>query len=403
MKKDLELLIEEQFYKTDKIVGVKLLNEVVNKNAINLLEQSTKINRGNVAEGILGCVLAARLAKGSDITEEEAVQTIKAVEKLPNISSKPTSVEKNLNLKYGKSKKIVLRVKLLAIDFNALTSDAYLNTAYEIGSAVSYANTSFNDFADLFISQKKADIATVSCIGLDDQKGTKVDISVSSNNLGDKKVSLSLKTLTKQLGQVGTAWRADKAATKQVRGIADLLEGIFGISLDDKKYMKKYNDAVSDRINNRVAAINAVNEVYKDAAELANKKTAPVKRKNDKEYIEFLKQLANGIAREATGGEEGVQLLQLKKGSFSLLDFSKLEKFMEENYKNCTIQIVYLVKTQMPYLEVILKIEDEKKQTIDYGKLISIRPKIRPAPSTEFRHYVQKEAGLATLLNTFKK
>jgi hypothetical protein len=58
MKKDLELLIEEQFYKTDKVIGAKLLNEII-KEQINLLEQA----KDEQAAGEIALIL-------SDIGEE---------------------------------------------------------------------------------------------------------------------------------------------------------------------------------------------------------------------------------------------------------------------------------------------------------------------------------------------
>jgi hypothetical protein len=51
----------------------------------------------------------------------------------------------------------------------------------------------------------------------------------------------------------------------------------------------------------------------------------------------------------------------------------------------------------VPYLFITLKVDGQ-----DFGKLISIRPKIRVEEGVkvkEFRHYVQKEPGLSKLLS----
>jgi hypothetical protein len=382
------------------------LISLIKESYLASLEEGTvsKINRGNVAEAILGTALYTKFLLGKEITRADVENQIKNISGIGNTSSSKDYIEKTITQNITSKKNVSLRMKFLSTDFNAFQDPKYIKDAYEIDSAIQFANTAKNveDIVNKFL-KLRSDQVNIDCIGLDDQKGTKADVRVASKNLGDKIISLSLKTLTKQLGQVGINWRTDPTAKKQIRGISDVLEGLFSISLDDKVYKEKYEVAVANRGSDREAVIKVIKNVYEDAAKQATILAAERKQSDDNSYIDFLKNLAVGISKEATGGEADIHLLQLKKGSFNLIDFSKLEKRMEDLKKDCDISVKCISAALVPYIQVFLNISNEDGSKPESHMLISIRPKIRPSPSNEFRHYIQKESGLTALLSNFHK
>lgn len=382
------------------------------------LEKAKKVNRGNVAEGLIGAALYAKLIKRSEITSEDAKSVISSMSSQSG-GDEGGKVVKNLSTKKG-NKTFIFRLGLLSYDYiNGFSNPKYIESAYEIESAVDFVNNSevCTSFLEKVYKEKGSDIIEVKCIGLEDQKGTKVDVYVESQKIKDVKISLSLKALSKQMGQVGGGnWRLDPSKKKQVRGLADLLEGIFDVRLPDD-YASEYLEAVksftvSDNRNaTRAALLEIITKIYKDVEVKCRAITHPEKKRDDKKYISFLKKLGSGIVHEATSGEPGVLLLQLKRGSYNLVDFSnlvdldyaKMQEFMKKNNKNCEIK-VELTRVDAPYLNVYLIIKDlsGSAQPEIKEKIISIRPKVTSNPErTEFRHYVQKEKGLMTLLDMF--
>lgn len=366
-----------------------------------LFETTTKANAGDVAEGILGAAVTARFIYGSTkpITPAEIWKIIQALEGTTNKSTGQTMLKsktfsKPPVVKPGQPNSVTLTVGLSENNWAGFVDPSFFASIDGIvRAAASFASSPalVRLTKDIEMSAK-ANKIEISSVGLEDQKGTKVDLKIAIDGKIIPLGALSLKAGgTKQVGQIGKGWAAPKPGAS--RGIVDLFRALFGIEIN-AKLQKNYEAALASA--NYAAISEAIDEVYYDCFQQVSRRFD-----SDVQEIEdFIIGLAKAIKYEAMLEEEGVILVHLDAGNFKAMDFGKFVKMAEDQGVEMDIEIEYQppasYETNVPYLFVNLKVDGH-----DYGKLISIRPKIRVEEGVkvkEFRHYVQKEPGLAKLL-----
>jgi hypothetical protein len=238
----------------------------------------------------------------------------------------------------------------------------------------------------------KSNRIQVKSIGTENQKGTKVDLMVVEDGEYIPWGAMSLKAGgTKQLGQTGKKFSDSESGGS--RGIANLFNSLFGVVVDPS-LGSMYEKAISSGTETDV--ISAITKVYKNAELKINQRFGG----DQEELIDLLKTLARGIQSEAVLGETDIILVHLGTNDFKVLDFNKLVEIMDDDSIEVEIGTDLRLQSKVPYLSVWLTVNGQ-----EYGNIISVRPKIRfreDGSLGEFRHYVEKEAGLAKLIQMSK-
>lgn len=367
-----------------------------------LFETATKANAGDVSEGILGAACTARFLYGSEkpITQKEIWTVIEQLNKTTNKSTgstvlKSKTFSKPPTVKPGQPNSITLTVGLSENNYAGFIDPVFFQSIDGIvRAAAAFASSpSFIRLVKNVEMSAKANKIEISSVGLEDQKGTKVDLKIAVDGKVVPLGALSLKAGgTKQVGQIGKGWAASKPGAS--RGIVDLFRALFGVEIN-KNLQKQYEQALSSA--NYVAISQAIDEVYYDCFKQVSKKFDS----GVNEISDFIIGLAKAIKYEAMLEEEGVILVHLDAGNFKALDFGKFVSLANDEQVEMDVEIQYQppasYENSVPFLFVNLKVDGQ-----DFGKLISIRPKIRVEEGVkvkEFKHYVQKESGLAKLLS----
>ena len=349
-------------------------------------------NLGDMAEAILGAAIVAKFkTPKSQVTTASIIEILNQLPKITKSYSQSV-VRQVLRVSSTKNDDIIFTIGLATINYMSLHNQEAMNRANGIlQSAALFANsTQVSDYALKAYNDPKKNIINISSIGTENQKGTKVDLKVDYDGQIVPWGKLSLKAGgTKQLGQIGKGW---EAGVKASRGIVDLFRGLFGIELDSSlraPYAKAIGTGTYED------AVKVIQEVYWDAYQKISDRFDG----GPKELQDFLSTLASGIRYEAYLDEQGITLLQLGNNTFKTMDFNKLVQIMKDENLNVEIEVNYNKEGQVPKLYMNLWIDGEA-----YGPIVSVRPKIRKNEKTggigEFRHYVEKEAGLVKLINT---
>jgi hypothetical protein len=378
----------------------KLLEQRIARKPVSVadvvLAAAKKPNKGDVAEGILGAAIVASLiSPEKPVTYASVIRVLGQLNKNENksksnkiiIKSAQFTVPRNPQIRGSKNDVVTFTLGLAQNNFtNGLFNDEFLTTMQGIiGSAIKFANSrSIRGYALELYNNPKDNKIQVKSIGTENQKGTKVDLAVIEDGQQISWGAMSLKAGgTKQLGQTGK--RFNNPEETGSRGIANLFNSLFGVNLDlslENMYVKAINS------KDRRQIIKAIILVYKNAELKINERFGG----DQDELIDLLKTLARGIRHEATLNEEGVILVHLDDKDFKVLDFKKLVEMMDDDTLPVEIGTdLKLTNGGIPYLYIWMTVND-----IPYGNIISIRPKI--AKSGEFRHYVEKEAGLVKLI-----
>lgn len=400
-----------------------------------------KPNKGNVAEGIVGATIVAKfLAGGDDIEAEDVWKVLKNLNTSENVNQssekkkKTTTVKKSYqyNLpstsyatgeeKNAKANTINLIVGLAQNNFNDLVNPDYFESISGLVlAAIEYTSSpAVMNIINGVKEAKKSNFVEVRASGIEDQKGTKVDIFISVDGEPTTEYGkISLKANSKQLGQTGKSWRGTpevlepapsqastekaKKAKKYTRGVTDLFKSLFGIDIDDgleTGYLEAFKK------NTRIPVLNAVQEVYYDAFMKISDRLDFAE--DSVELQDFLTILANGIKYEAVLKDEGVRLLKLGNGTFKLLNFNNLVTLFQDDEKEIDFEVSYGYSGEdgdgdLPKITISVAVDG-----VDYGPIISVRPKISPKNREdrnkpnfevgEFRHYVEKESGLEKLI-----
>jgi hypothetical protein len=212
-----------------------------------LFETETKSNAGDVSEGILGAAVTARFLYGSakPITPKEIWTVIQQLNTTTNKSTgstilKSKTFSKPPVVKPGQPNTVTLTVGLSANNFAGLVDPKYfqsINGIVKAAAAFASSPALVRLVKEVEMSAK-ANKIEISSVGLEDQKGTKVDLKIAIDGKVIPLGALSLKAGgTKQVGQIGKGWAASKPGGS--RGIVDLFRALFGIEIS-KNLQRQY-------------------------------------------------------------------------------------------------------------------------------------------------------------------
>jgi hypothetical protein len=303
-------------------------------------------NIGDVSEGLLGAALFARFANyDKDITDGDVKQFLTELKEAktrikPETDPRTRSdkiIEKTLrvprNREDGTTDNYTYILRLGIINYRDLVSEQKRGAlASEIKSVAAYVNSDeVREAARLVATNKQNNEVAIITDGVTGQKSTKVDLKTYLDGTIMKSIGqISLKARsTDQLGQRGGSWLATEKLFKQM----------FGVELNPS-FEQQWNQTLTKenkRSPEGMALItNLVNQIYQSAADQINKNLAAGGKSNPEEDVDFIERISKGLKYEAALEQEGVIVIQLSKGDFYRLDFSKLE----DNIRKAGIEFV---------------------------------------------------------------
>lgn len=284
-------------------------------------------NKGNVAEGILGGALFAKLTARINgnigaIDSEAVWRTLYALKQ-------SGSEEYSLTVKDASKKtvndKIIFTLKLAVADYNDLMDPSKRILLGDLTSgAVEFVNsTDGQKFAEYYYLNGKPDIIRVISDGMSDQKGQKTDVKVVATDptTGEKReleLNMSLKTGgIPQFGQVGAG--GAKKQGDMFRAHA-LLWNQFGIDIS----------TVEDEFERILAEDGikaAMQYMYQNAADIFSQLLSG--DYDDEEFV-YLKQFAKAINYFGTLNDPNVLLLDFAGGTYDVLKFDLIEDKLKD-------------------------------------------------------------------------
>jgi hypothetical protein len=342
------------------------------------------INKGDIAEGILGAALYVKFMNPeSKVTGSAVKKVLEKINAEPDAEkSNPKKVDKTLRGENGEDK-ISFRVALSTGNYEGLVDPKWhseLSNHYK--SAVAYVNgEAIVDQAMQQEMDKNPNVIEVISDGVSNQTGTKVDVQVKVDGKFTKLGSISLKAGSKTMGQVGSGnWNK----------LSGLLSDMFGVK-PDSELEEPWTTAVSTR--DKAAVIAAGQAVYNDIVdELARE--PEFRRDNPEDQVDVIQSIINGVRKAATGGEQGVLLVDFDGGDYKVLNFDdKLEDVFRrrENFK---LGVKY-TQSSSGFPKILIR-DDGNNET-----LIEIRMRVEGKGETikNVRHYVEKTRYLGKLLD----
>jgi hypothetical protein len=357
------------FFKSPKIKGHEGQDEKVS-------------NKGEVAEGIFGAAVLARLMSrpDQDITSSDVTNVIS---KLPKDWSPEgaTIVEKVRDKGANVKDVFELFINLKQPAYVDLVDPSKASVMAAItNGAVNFVNQFISVFAAAFEENRKADRMKIVCDGVSGERDTKVDaflIYVNPDGTEETLRALSLKAgSTAQIGQQGGGAVNDPPEVR-FEVLAKFWES-FGVDVSNTKNKFLQTDIAS-----------GYQLVYQEAAKKLGNSLRGDKNKQEKEFV---KNLVHSVQYYATLNDETVELVQFTGkagGQFYYLDFMKLNDMIEADILD--LEAGFEVKGQWPYVTIY------NAETA--GKFLVIRAKgEKRGESFYIRNYVEKgpELVLAT-------
>jgi hypothetical protein len=293
---------------------------------LNHAGEHKKFNKGDIAEGVLGAALTAKLIKrGSDQIGTVDVSDIKRVLGAAVASKHQTYEVNDKNSKIAD--KIVFNVNLTGPSLEIISDTSQWDKFKEIfDSSAHYANSGDAErYSNHFYKNGKVDEVMITSDGLSGQKSRKTDINVvvrdpatgKVRNL--KNVDISLKADSSQYGQVGTGGKS--GGNEKWIASATKLFAPFGVSIETPS--KSYPDIVS---------------FYKDIYEnAAHQMMMLVAGDNENKEAQFVQKVADVIFHHATLNAPNVRIVNLEKGESTIHSFAGLKQRMLENNVNLDV------------------------------------------------------------------
>jgi hypothetical protein len=320
-------------------------------------------NKGDVAEGLIGAAITARFINPTTviITEKHIDDVLDAMRGL--YDGKIKSVENTWTIENAKPDEVLFKLAMPKTSLNALLINrnqikplynsvlAYINSKDKVRLIKDICHSENGIY-----NNQEIDHVTISSMGTENQRGTKIDVSVKIQRGDGKTVELknlgniSLKALgTKQLYQYG----GDKA-----QNISDFFGTVFGISLPDD---------IQNTYNTEKASVGKMDSIKKVFQYVYDRIVGKLSGEVDAE--EFVQHLANGIrngALKAKGGtdDEKIILVHLGKDDFHELDFN----LIHEKLKGHTLSASLTTDGNNPKIKIFAKKGNEPAKP-----LISIR------------------------------
>ena len=364
-------------------------------------------NKGDIAEGILGAGMAAAfIAGGKEIEVEDVKNILRELNKSPNRTHKDTKIAKLMPKEIkrvdGTIDTITCIVMLQKGHFDNLMNENKWGLLDEIFRAVvKYVNDEeVMEATQAIATNGENNKVEIDSDGISNQKGTKIDVSIYVDGEKTSLGRISLKAgSTDTLGQVGGSWE----------GMSFMFDKMFGIELDSK-LKEDWEKAMAEKPKRVLSKIIPLaTAIYKDAESKIRKKLNP-KGDDAEAELDMLKYIANGMKYQVALEEEGVILIHLKKGDFSVLDFALLEEALIENKIKLTSELI-LPGTKVkgkeqknPTIKIIAQpgTTDEKGAKLKKGTLFTVRWR-QGDGGKMVKNYVEKKPYMVKLLKDLRK
>ena len=335
-------------------------------------------NKGEVAEGILGCATMAKLIKrpGADISSADIMNVIGQLPENGVLSKSAPEVESNITDKF------ILTVKLKPDAFKSLRNTELLaqKMSKEMNSIKDYTNDAVRRYSKLFEANGRPDSVEIKSDGVSDETGTKTDVELIYENEKGKRVvkhfDLSVKTgTTKQMGQVGSG--GSRMSMDARFNILDNMWKRFGVDISGVK--DEFTKATNIKDAYDIAYINANQQLQQDLA-----------GSSEDEEKRFLKQMVDGIKYFATLNDDRVRLVQFGQKGYYVLDFKRLNQLYDRDDINLTSRLVYGKTSDGIKIPKVIIYDNETNTD-----LLTIRMFRNAAGYV--RNYIEKEALMVKL------
>ena len=330
-------------------------------------------NRGEIAEGILGAAMFAKLSAriNSGIGNVGGPEVWAVIDQLKSSGADSYSVDVKDKGKTVVNDKIQFTLRLKAAPYRDIMNPEKRRLLNDLlSSALAYANSArAQEYSEYFFLNGKPDIINVVSDGVSGEKTRKTDVEVYvtdpvTGRVDKRKLNISLKADSDQMGQVG-----GKTFEKM-----NELWSKFGILIDS--YETEYN-----QILDRDGADASIQFIYRQADMLLKQLLSG--DFDDEEYM-YLRKFFNGIDYFATLNDASVELVSFEGGKHKVLKFSQLAKKL----KQIDLDSVYNETTKNPRVDIVDK---------NSGKIfLSIRHKTEDMGKVR-RNYIEKGPLLSEL------
>jgi hypothetical protein len=281
-------------------------------------------NRGDIAEGILGAALSAKLIKrGKENIGNISIDDVKHV--LDNALATAEELSYSVDDKNSKiADKINFKLRLPTGSMDVIKDKSFWPRFEDLFSAaVHYANTSDAErYSNYFYKNGKVDEVIIQSDGVSNQKGTKTDVKAVVKTTDPvtgkeelrtlKNVDISLKADSNIYGQHGTGGHL--ATTDTWLANAQKLFAHFGVTITMPKKGRYIEEFWAD--------------VYAQAAAQLKQGLATGGVNTD---INFIDKIAEVIIHQATSGNKDLKLIKFEKGISNIHSFSILKKRLIDN------------------------------------------------------------------------
>lgn len=329
-------------------------------------KSGTGINRGSIAEGVLGAALTAKfLAKGKPIDESDVLRILNGM-KLESVGKGSNSVQGTYTTKVshddGVSDDLRFVLRLSMNDFKPLLAGSAMDPDIKglIHSAVAYVNSDqegIDNAIKTILDSKDGNTVDVISDGISGSKSTKADLILRVN--GEVIKLISLKALgVKQFGQV-SGHRYDN--------IKNFFDDVFDVDVSKQatQFVDK-SDPESVAKNYELITQMYRNEVLPQIeAQLSS---------GDKGEAQFIEKLTKGIVKHAVGDED-LDLVKFNRGVSGGYKVLKVDSDLLDKMKKTKFKVD--IPRDRPTLRILGKTTDPdliaELGTDDWVPLIQLR------------------------------
>jgi hypothetical protein len=287
--------------------------------------ENIKFNKGDIAEGILGAAITAKLIKrGSDkigtITPEDVKTVLANAVKNAGTELNYTVKDKNSSM----ADTISFTIKLNGPSLEIISNSAQWPKFESLfNSTAHYANTADAErYSNFFYANGKVDEIKISSDGLSGQKSRKTDVQAVVTTTDPvtgktkertlKNIDISLKADSSQFGQIGTGGLSG-GFEKWMQSARKLFEP-FGIVLDEPTKRGTKNNMVNFYV-----------DMYKQAGDKLHQELTNASVNKETSFVE---KIADVIFHQATLKVPNVRVVNLEKGESSIHSFAALKSRM---------------------------------------------------------------------------
>jgi hypothetical protein len=366
------------------------------------LNHAGRYNRGDIAEGILGAALSAKLIKrGSSKIGDIVPDDIRTV--LSNALATSgdaliyTVEDKNSQI----ADKISFTLRLPSGSMDIIRDQKMWPRFTDLfDSAAHYCNSADAErYSNFFYQNGKVDEVVIQSDGVSDQKGRKTDVQAVVNTTDPttgkvvsrtlKNVDISLKADSKKYGQA-TAGGLKQSKEVWLANAKNVFEP-FGVKIDMPQ-------ASTDMLSFWI-------DIYKQAAE---KLDAALTNANANKETAYVEMIANVIQKHGTAGNPNLKLVNFEKGQSTIHSFNQVKKRLIDGNINLGAKFAIGARSGKPTLYIYDKNSNsvltairfyltEKASTnyFEKGELLDMLTrveKVRPAVQQPVQPQVQQPA-----------